>query len=73
MDCVLKLIEAAAVRIAMTVAVAGRHEGVLRKVTSEAGLESDAPNLTMSEFHGVINSDLTRWGGRNKGQVPASE
>ncbi len=34
---------AAAVRIAMTVAAAGRHEGVLREVVREAKLDTDQP------------------------------
>ena len=36
--------DAAAVRIAMTVAAKGQHEGVLREVVREEGLETDAPN-----------------------------
>jgi len=51
--------EAAAVRIAMTVAVAGAREGVLRKVVAEEALESDEPRITMVDKVGVINADLT--------------
>ncbi len=50
---------AAAVRIAMTVAAAGRHEGVLRKVTREARLDTDQPEIELSATAGRINSDLT--------------
>ncbi|WP_439495146.1 class I SAM-dependent DNA methyltransferase [Bosea sp. (in: a-proteobacteria)] len=51
--------DAAAVRIAMTVAAAGRHEGRLRKVVSEAALDSDQPDIELSEKRGRINADLT--------------
>ena len=51
--------DSAAVRIAMTVAEAGRHEGVLREVTLEASLETDEPEITFEDKHGSINSDLT--------------
>lgn len=50
---------AAAVRIAMTVAAAGTHQGVLREVTSESGLDTDQPNIELSATLGRINSDLT--------------
>lgn len=51
--------DAAAVRIAMTVAAAGRHEGRLRRVVSEAALDSDQPEIELSEKWGRINADLT--------------
>ena len=51
--------DAAAVRIAMTVAEAGTRGGVLREVVREDGLDSDAPVIELSEVSGVINSDLT--------------
>jgi len=51
--------DAAAVRIAMTVAQAGQHEGKLLEVVSEAGLDTDQPQIELSEAHGRINSDLT--------------
>ncbi|MCK0196430.1 class I SAM-dependent DNA methyltransferase [Ancylobacter sp. 6x-1] len=51
--------DAAAVRIAMTVAAAGRHEGLLMEVVQEEGLESDTPAITFSERRGEINPDLT--------------
>jgi SAM-dependent methyltransferase len=51
--------DAAAVRIAMTVAEAGTHEGRLLEVTREAGLETDEPVIELRESVGTINSDLT--------------
>ncbi|MGH6823618.1 MAG: class I SAM-dependent DNA methyltransferase, partial [Methylocella sp.] len=51
--------DAAAVRIAMTVAEAGAHEGRLFEVTKEEGLDTDAPNIELREVRGKINSDLT--------------
>lgn len=51
--------DAAAVRIAMTVAKAGSKEGVLREVTHEAALDTDAPTVEFKETKGAINSDLT--------------
>ena len=51
--------DAAAVRIAMTVAEAGAGEGRLLEVTREMGLETDAPLIECAERWGVINSDLT--------------
>ncbi len=50
---------AAAVRIAMTVAAAGRHEGVLREVIGEAKLDTDQPEIELSQKQGRINADLT--------------
>lgn len=51
--------DAAAVRIAMTVAAAGKHDGVLREVTREADLGSDTPVVEFAEQGGTINPDLT--------------
>jgi hypothetical protein len=51
--------DAAAVRIAMTVAEAGACEGRLLEVTKEEGLDTDAPNVELRETRGRINSDLT--------------
>ncbi len=51
--------EAAAVRIAMTVAEPGAKDGVLREVQREAGLDTDTPTIELSEAHGTINPDLT--------------
>jgi SAM-dependent methyltransferase len=49
----------AAVRIAMTVAAAGAHEGTLREVSREAGLDSDQPEIELVDKRGIIHSDLT--------------
>jgi len=51
--------DAAAVRIAMTVAEAGKHDGILREVVSETGLDSDTPSISFDDNYGFINSDLT--------------
>lgn len=51
--------DAAAVRIAMTVAQAGTHEGTLLEVVSERGLDSDAPVIELMSVPGTINADLT--------------
>ena len=51
--------DAAAVRIAMTVAEAGTHYGRLLEIVREEGLETDDPTLVTSEANGAINADLT--------------
>ena len=51
--------DAAAVRIAMTVAALGEHEGRLFEVTKEEGLDTDEPLVELREAQGRINSDLT--------------
>jgi hypothetical protein len=51
--------DAAAVRIAMTVAEAGTHHGKLLEIVREEGLETDDPTLETSEANGTINADLT--------------
>lgn len=51
--------DAAAVRIAMTVAQAGRPEGVLLAVLAEAALDSDTPRIALGGTRGRINADLT--------------
>jgi hypothetical protein len=51
--------KAAAVRIAMTVAAAGRFDGVLLEVVREAKLDTDAPVIELSATTGRINADLT--------------
>jgi hypothetical protein len=51
--------DAAAVRIAMTVAEAGTREGVAWEVIEESGLDTDAPMIAMSARRGTINADLT--------------
>lgn len=51
--------DSAAVRIAMTVVRAGTHEGEVREVLSEAGLDTDDPVIAFGSREGLINSDLT--------------
>jgi hypothetical protein len=51
--------DAAAVRIAMTVAAAGKKEGMLREVVSESATDTDAPVIEFAEKIGEINVDLT--------------
>ncbi len=51
--------DAASVRIAMTVAQAGTHEGKVLKVMHEAGLETDTPQIQVVEKFGRVNPDLT--------------
>ncbi|MHA6297431.1 class I SAM-dependent DNA methyltransferase [Devosia sp. CAU 1758] len=51
--------DAAAVRIAMTVVQAGPGEGVLYEVVSEAGLETDNPEIELVAQSGKVNADLT--------------
>lgn len=51
--------DAAAVRIAMTVAAAGRHTGALKEVTGESALDTDKPEIVTTTTFGDINSDLT--------------
>jgi hypothetical protein len=49
----------AAVRIAMTVAEAGKLEGDLWEVEHEGSLESDSPVIRYSRTRSLINSDLS--------------
>ncbi|MGO4170682.1 class I SAM-dependent DNA methyltransferase [Bosea sp. TAF32] len=51
--------DTAAVRIAMTVAQAGRRDGRLCEVTSEAALDTDQPHIELRACEGRINADLT--------------
>ena len=51
--------QSAAVRIAMTVAVAGRRNGVLREVVREGKLDTDQPEIELSAETGRINADLS--------------
>ena len=51
--------DSAAVRIAMTVAEAGKHDGRLLEVTAEEAVETDSPVILFEEARGKINSDLT--------------
>ncbi len=51
--------EAAAVRIAMTVAGQGEHKGQLRETVREERLDTDQPEVEFSDQIGNINRDLT--------------
>lgn len=51
--------DSAVVRIAMTVAAAGKHDGRLMEVTAEEAVDTDSPVIQFSEKSGQINSDLT--------------
>lgn len=51
--------DAAAVRIAMTVAEAGVRDGDLREVVREAELDTDTPTIELSDRRGHIHSDLS--------------
>ncbi|MGX1740250.1 class I SAM-dependent DNA methyltransferase [Bosea sp. NPDC055353] len=51
--------DTAAVRIAMTVARAGFHDGKLGTVLSETDLDTDQPQIELGMNEGRINSDLT--------------
>lgn len=51
--------DAAAVRIAMTVADPGVRDGVLYQVIREVDLNTDAPVIEFTQTFGKINSDLT--------------
>lgn len=51
--------DSAAVRIAMTVAQAGKHDGRLLEVTAEEAVETDSPVILFAEKTGKINADLT--------------
>ncbi len=51
--------DSAAVRIAMTVAEAGKQKGLLMEVTAEENVDTDSPVILFAEKQGKINSDLT--------------
>ncbi|MER2536648.1 MAG: DNA methyltransferase, partial [Rhizobiaceae bacterium] len=51
--------DSAAVRIAMTVAEAGKREGVLREVVREEGIETDFPEVDLVDTYGEIHSDIS--------------
>ncbi|WP_018429738.1 DNA methyltransferase [Hoeflea sp. 108] len=55
----LKASDKAAVRIAMTVAQKGEHEGVLAEVVSEAGLNTDTPQIVLEAREGKVRGNLT--------------
>ncbi|MBW8282659.1 MAG: class I SAM-dependent DNA methyltransferase [Rhizobium sp.] len=51
--------DSAAVRIAMTVAQAGKQDGRLMEVTAEEEVDTDSPVILFAEKRGRINADLT--------------
>ncbi|GAA0566836.1 class I SAM-dependent DNA methyltransferase [Caenispirillum bisanense] len=51
--------DGAAVRIAMTIAAAGRHDGRLLRVTAESGGDGEGRRVELDERTGRINADLT--------------
>lgn len=51
--------DAAAVRIAMTVAEAGKRSGKLSEVIWERGLDTDAPDIELRTMPGEVHADLT--------------
>ncbi|MBP0617677.1 class I SAM-dependent DNA methyltransferase [Jiella mangrovi] len=51
--------DSAAVRIAMTVAEAGKRDGVLLETLSEKGLDTDEPEIVFARREGSVNSDLS--------------
>ena len=51
--------EGAAVRISMTVAEAGEHDGLLSNVASETSSDNDSINVELSNRRGKILADLT--------------
>ncbi|WP_299616975.1 DNA methyltransferase [Pelagibius sp.] len=55
----MKSADKAAVRIAMTVGVPGARKGVLRQVTRETGLNTDAPTVELNQRLDKIQSNLT--------------
>lgn len=55
----MKSADKAAVRIAMTVAQAGNHDGVLAEVVGEAELNTDAPKVELDKREGKVTSRLT--------------
>ena len=55
----MKAADKAAVRIAMTVAEKGEHEGVLAEVVREAGLNTDTPIVDLEKREGKIGANLT--------------
>ena len=55
----MKSADKAAVRIAMTVAQAGNHEGVLAEVTREGQLNTDTPKVELDETEGQLTAKLS--------------
>lgn len=54
----MKSADKAAVRIAMTVGLPGAADGVLRKVVRETGLNTDSPQVELTQQAGKIHADL---------------
>lgn len=50
--------ESAAVRISMTVAMAGSHDGRLDQAVHESGIETDDPLIIYEQYSGRIHADL---------------
>lgn len=55
----MKASDKAAVRIAMTVAEKGERDGVLAEVLSEAGLNTDTPQVALEVREGKVRANLT--------------
>ncbi|ODT47766.1 DNA methyltransferase [Devosia sp. 63-57] len=55
----MKAADKAAVRIAMTVAEAGEKDGVLAEVVSEAGLNTDTPQVGLERREGKVRADIS--------------
>ena len=55
----MKSADKAAVRIAMTVAQAGNHEGVLAQVVSEVELNTDTPKVELDKTGGKLTAKLS--------------
>lgn len=51
--------DAAAVRIAMTVAEAGKNDGILLEVTTERDLDTDSPQVSLVPKVGELHADLS--------------
>ncbi|MER8990577.1 hypothetical protein [Mesorhizobium sp. M0678] len=54
----MKASDKAAVRIAMTVAEKGEHEGILAEVVTEAGLNTDTPQVGLEKRGGKVRPNL---------------
>ncbi|KZL19436.1 class I SAM-dependent DNA methyltransferase [Pseudovibrio sp. WM33] len=54
----MKASDKAAVRIAMTVAKQGEHEGILAEVVSSKGLNTDAPQVELEQKTGVVRANF---------------
>ena len=61
--------DSAAVRIAMTVAERGERDGELREVVKESGLDTDEPQIVLSQTEAPIHANLAT--GTNVTALPA--